>query len=578
MSKILSRLSLALALALLGVGLGNLREARAFPGERPNIVFILTDDLDLEAVTYMPNLRNLMVNQGTTFENFFVTHASCSPSRASILRGQYYHNHQVFTNTAPLGGFTRFRALGHENSTIATWLQAAGYRTVMLGKYLNLYPDNDLAYIPPGWNEWFGVLGKFGHYIDYSINENGLRVFYGDSAEDYETDVLSRKTAGFIRRHAGQSPFFVYLAPYAPHDRNTPIPPMPAPRHQNEFVSLKAPRRPSFNEEDVSDKPAWIRMLPPLSTDQMNRIDASYRDRLRSMLAVDDMIKSVVDTLAALQLLEETYIVFTSDNGFHFGEHRRLLNKTTAYEEALHLPLIVRGPGVPAGRTLKHFVANIDFAPTFAELGGAELPDFVDGRSFAPLLQENVPSADEWDRAVLIENAGLEDNGIPEYQAIRTRNYLYVEYPQTAEGELYDMRTDPFQSHNIYATASVELHAELAAKLDSLRDCVGGNCNVLAVLEQSAQAPPASLELRQNYPNPFNPATELVFSLHKDAKVSVQIHDLAGGLVANLFEGRLLAGSHRLVWRPNARLASGVYMAVLRANQAVQTKKMLLLR
>ena len=445
----------------------NLYSASETASDSPNIILILADDLDVGSIAFMPNLQALLTEQGMTFTNYFANVPLCCPSRASILRGQYAHNHQVLTNRAPDGGYEKFRDLGHETSTIAAWLQDAGYRTVLLGKYLNGYPDNDETYVPPGWDEWYGIVS--GLYFNYQLNENGQVVSYDSRPQNYETDVLTRKATDFIRRMAQIAPFFIYLVPNAPH-----APVTPAPRHQNEFTGVNAPRPLSFNESDVSDKPAWVQNLPPLTADDVAQIDEDYRNRLRSLLAVDDMIKIIVDTLEALHELDQTYIFFSSDNGFHQGDHRIPFGKNTAYEESIHLPLIVRGPGAPAGEARDHLASVVDLAPTFAELGGATFPGFVDGRSLTPLLNSPSPF-NSWRNSVLIEHWVNRDEGIPEFQALRSNSYLYVEY-DTNEREFYDLRNDPFELENLYPTADSALLAQFSSRLDSLRQCTGADC------------------------------------------------------------------------------------------------------
>lgn len=472
MKKIIRVAGVLLVVGVLGIG-----ETMTADGTsaRPNIILILTDDLDSGSLPYMPRLKALLADRGTTFTNFFVDVSLCCPSRASILRGQYAHNTQIFTNRPPDGGFERFRALGHENSTIATWLQAAGYRTVLLGKYLNGYPSGDApTYIPLGWDEWYGVIR--GHYFDYQINENGRVVSYGSNAEDYETDVLARKATDFIRRTAAVAPFFIYLAPFAPHGPATP-----AARHQNAFAEVAAPRPPSFNEQDVSDKPRWLRDQPLLTPNQIAQIDELYRKRLQSLLAVDEMIATLIESLQSSGALENTYIFFTSDNGFHLGEHRLPQGKNTAYEEDIHVPLVVRGPNVPAGRALDHLTGNIDLAPTFAELAGAPRPDFVDGRSLAPLLGSNPPRTEAWRQAFLLElgspsQARRRRTARPACQAVRTKDYLYVEYVSTGERELYNLHDDPYELRSLYVTADRSLLSALSSRLARLRECVGSSC------------------------------------------------------------------------------------------------------
>lgn len=545
-------------------------DPRQGPDDRPNIIFILADDLDARSIAFMPNLEALIREQGTSFTNYFVNVSLCCPSRSSILRGQYAHNHQVLTNRSPNGGYKRFRDLGHESSTVAVWLQAAGYRTALIGKYLNGYPDNDPTHVPPGWDEWDAVFN--GHYISYEINENGRVVAYGTAEEEYETDVLSRKATAFIRQSAGGPPFFIYLAPYAPHS-----PSRPARRHRDTFPGVTAPQPPSFNEADVSDKPAWVQALPLFGNSDIVDINARYRERLQSMLAVDEMIKSLIDTLAATHELDSTYIFFSSDNGYHIGEHRRKLTKNSAYDPDIHVPLIVRGPGVPLAQEVNELAINIDLAPTFAELAGATTPDFLDGRSLVPLLH-NDPLPPGWPQAFIVEHwTNPSDNdSIPTFQAVRTNDYLYVEYI-TGERELYDRRADPDELQNLYDTADPALIAAQAATLDALRDCAGTNCLITAVDENPKQHMPADFALLQNSPNPFNPRSLLRFALPHNAQVTLKIFDILGREVKTLIDGELSAGEHRVVFDA-AGLPAGVYFYQIKTPSFSKTRRALLVK
>jgi len=357
--------------------------ATATAAPRPNIVFVLTDDMALRDLTVMPKLNALVAARGTTFSSYFVTDSLCCPSRSSILRGQFVHDHHTLGNQPPDGGFQKFHAAGNEKSTVATWLKAAGYRTALMGKYLNGYPSTVAQnYVPPGWDEWDSPSrGGYGEF-NYLLNENGRLVQHGSAPADYLVDVMARKSVAFIDGAvAAKQPFFLYLATFAPHQPATP-----APRHANLFPNATAPRDASFDEADVSDKPAFIRALARLRPRQIANIDNLYRKRIQSLQSVDEMIETIVRELQRLGALDNTYIVFTSDNGFHLGNHRMPMGKQTAYETDIHVPLLVRGPGVAAGATRDELVVETDLAPTFAAWAGAAAPAFVDGRSLAPLL------------------------------------------------------------------------------------------------------------------------------------------------------------------------------------------------
>ena len=452
---------------------------------RPNIVLIVTDDEDVALHEFMPKTKALLHDRGTTFDNFFVSYSFCCPSRASILRGQYAHNTHIVGNEQPWGGFEKFRHLGLEESTVATWLHDAGYHTAMIGKYLNRYvPERDG--VPPGWDGWY-VGGNAHPSYNYTLNENGLMAAYGDQPEDYLNDVLTAKAVEVIRNaSAAAQPFFVYVLPYTPHS-----PSVAAPRHEGMFADAKLPRTPGFDEADVSDKPAFIRMIPPLEEEQIGHLEREYQRRLRSLQAIDDMVTSIVEALQTAEVLENTFVIYSSDNGFHMGAHRLPAGKDFPYEEDIRVPAVVRGPGVPAGHRIEAMVLNSDFAPTFAQIAGIEPPEFVDGRSFLPLFAN---AEQPWRESFLIERRQFENQylqlaerlGMPteeldrsaQFDAVRTTGWTYVEYG-TGERELYDLARDPDQLENVIATADPALVAALAARLTELRTCAAAECRRL---------------------------------------------------------------------------------------------------
>lgn len=460
--------------------------------QRPNIVLILTDDQDLGSLAYMPKTRSLLARQGMTFSRHFVPLSLCCPSRATILTGLYPHNHEVYTNFPPDGGFERFAELGHETKTLATALHAAGYRTALIGKYLNGYPGQEAKeYVPPGWDEWASPVkgAPYGGY-GYTLNENGRLVQYGGTAGDYMTDVLAGKATAFVRNAAGRGqPFFLHLSTYAPHKPATV-----AKRHQGLLPELKAPRPPSFNEADVKDKPAAIRRLPRLDAQQIAVIDALYRKQMLSLQAVDEAVAALVQALQETGQLADTYIFFTSDNGFHMGHHRLEPGKYTPYEPDVHVPLLVRGPGVPAGATAAALTSSVDLAPTLAELAGTALPFAVDGRSLVPLLRGQTPAA--WRRMVLLEQfefppappksgdrtlepPDLQDEkaaaGYPALRGVRTADFKFVEYG-TGEREVYDLRSDPDELANLRKRVSRQWLTAVAKLTQDLAVCAGESC------------------------------------------------------------------------------------------------------
>jgi arylsulfatase A-like enzyme len=485
----------------------------------PNIVFILTDDLDAVEWKQFPQIKKLLVDQGVSFDQYFATDSLCCPSRSSIFLGELVHNHHVEGNAPPEGGWQKYVQQGHENDDLATWLHSGGYTTGIMGKYLNGYGSGGSAnqtHIPPGWDEWDVPINDLSYTeYNYTLNENGKLVKYGHTAKDYLVDVISGMGDTFITKAAvGSKPFFLEMAVQVPHQPATP-----APRYANAFPGVTAPRGPAFNEKDVSDKPGYIQKRPLLGPTEITRIDDLYRKRLQSMLAVDDLVANVVKTLTATGQLGNTEIVFSSDNGFHLGEHRLPPGKQTAYETDIRLPLVIRGPGVPAGQTRDQLTSNIDLAPTFLAWAGVMTPKTVDGRSLVPLLAAKPPA---WGRqAVLVEHytsatTDLNDPdadlatinttdvtptavptaapkgkkaasakaspnplvvNIPAYAAIRTADYTYVEYV-TGEKELYDLKTDPNELNNLIKTADPTLLKQLSSYLATYKQCAGSTCRV----------------------------------------------------------------------------------------------------
>jgi len=460
--------------------------------DRPNIIFVLTDDLDYASTFKMPEIRSRLIEEGISLEDAFVSHPICCPSRATLLTGLYDHNHGVKGNAPPEGGFQTFVSEGHEENSIAVGLQESGYRTAFFGKYLNGYPAGDPTHVPPGWNEWYGKLDEQKLY-DYRINENGEEVSYGSEEEVFFTDVLSGQSTDFVSRAAPEDqPFFAYVAPTAPHGPATA-----AERHKGAFADEKASRPPSFDEEDVSDKPSPIKNAERITEEEASNIDDYYRQRLKSMLAVDEMVGALLEELKAAGELDNTYIFFTSDNGWFQGEHRIQSTKNRPYEESARVPLFVRGPGIPAGTNTDKLALNTDLAPTFAELAGASFA--ADGRSLAPLLRGEEPAS--WRSSVLLEKLPQKGNGeegsgkakgkegetvpgsvpksgpgqSPDFQAVRTETHKYVEY-DNGDVELYDLQSDPYELENLYKSVDPALLEELKARLEALRDCSEEGC------------------------------------------------------------------------------------------------------
>jgi len=438
---------------------------------RPNVVVVMSDDQTVESLRVMTNVRTLLQAQGTTFSTNFASYPLCCPSRSTFLTGQYAHNHGVLSNMAPTGGYTK---LDHTN-TLPVWLQRAGYHTVHIGKYLNGYRQGVTPDLPPGWSEWYGSYDPSTYsFYGYTLNENGKPVTYGNDPASYQADVYTAKAVDAVRRLAPKAqPFFLsvaYLAPHAGGPREADDPrgmgtPVPAPRHKDRFASEPLPTPPSFNEADVSDKPARIANRPLLGPQRIAAVTENYRQRLESLLAVDEGLAAIVGALRVSGELERTLIVFTSDNGFFHGEHRVPSGKVLVYEPSVRVPLVLRGPGVPRGRVDSRLVANVDLAPTILGAADAKAGRKLDGRSLLVLLAKQNEGRK---RDILLETQ--------EYAAIRTPRYVWVEYT-TGERELYDLQRDSDQLESRHADPSyAAIRAELARRLARLRRCAGSAC------------------------------------------------------------------------------------------------------
>jgi N-acetylglucosamine-6-sulfatase len=422
----------------------------------PNIVLLLTDDQRSDTLGYMPNVNRLLAKQGVTFNRGYVVNPVCCPSRASILTGNYSHTTKVYTNHPgrPFGGFPAF----DDSSTIATWLRAGGYRTGLFGKYLNGYGNR---YVPPGWDRWFATYGG-GAYFDYTAVSDGVEKSYGSEASDYGTTVLRREAVSFIRTTDSTQPLFMMWATHGPHDPATP-----QGRDKKAFSSLPTWRPRNYDEANVSDKPAHIRSHPTIDRRTRREIDSFRLHQIRALQSVDRAIAEIVDALDDTGRLENTLIVFTSDNGILWGEHR-LDGKGEVYEEAISVPYIVRfDPLVERARTDDHLVLNIDLAPTFAAVADVDAPT-TEGRNLLDLLD---PNSTTWRDAFLIEHLGKEGGmNAPSFCAVHTERYVLARY-STGEEELYDLVRDPHQMENVAGSARYDdQRGSLRGRLRTLCD------------------------------------------------------------------------------------------------------------
>jgi N-acetylglucosamine-6-sulfatase len=550
--------SLALLVVVLLVAAGR-APAAVESRPRPSFVVIQTDDQTLEQLyasftpisglttQAMPNTLALIAERGATFSRYYTPYSLCAPSRSSLLTGRYAHNNGVRGNVPPSGGNTGFEIRRANTRNIATWLQADGYRTIHVGKYLNSYGDppySDPTYVPPGWTDWNSVVhSDTDHYFyGYELNNNGqIDGPYGESGNAetreygerddfgcptaplngkpcyYQTDVLSQLAADDIWTTPPEQPFYLQLDYTAPHgDFRRPAGPEPPVRYYETFDGAPFPHNSSegFNEGNVNDKPHFIRAAPFLSETEKRIYRVYYDKALASLRAIDDGVKRIIDTIGAMHRLRNTYIIFTSDNGFFYGEHRLTGGKFLAYEPSTHLPLLIRGPGIRPGTTSGQLVSTIDIAPTILELAGLERDKSIDGTSFYPfahdpelrtrrplLFESFVESSDVEEHggalpvakparasAARARRSGHGQSGESakatasivappkNYRGIRLGPYKYIEWPD-GEKELYNITKDPNELNNRVRTPNLfPIRNFLHRELERLESCRARTC------------------------------------------------------------------------------------------------------
>ncbi len=470
--RLVSWLPLTLLAALAGIV-----PAAGAATARPNVVVIETDDQTVADLASMPHTRRLIGGAGATFANAVVSLSQCCPSRATFLTGRYAHNHGVLTTQPPFGGFPAF----DDAESLAVWLRRAGYATALVGKYLNGYGRDDPTYVPPGWSDWHALLGPSTYrFTGFRLNDDGrVRAFPGS----YQSDVLAARSERFVRRAAAaHRPFFLwttYVAPHigSPHDLR--LPPgartaVPSPLFADALLGVRMPRSPAFDEADVSDKPADIRRRRPLRPREEALLEAIWRKRQQALQSVDWDVLRMVRTLRRAGVLDDTLLIFTSDNGFLLGEHRVRESKVLPYEPSIRVPLLLRGPGIPRGVTRDQLVWNGDLAPTILAATGARAAWPTDGRSLWPFLRDGAARSD---RAVLLEGPPHgRRSSAPRFTGLRTRGHLYVEH-LGGEIELYDLRRDPFELDNLAGRPeAAALQTRLSRRLARLRHCAGAAC------------------------------------------------------------------------------------------------------
>ncbi|HST69532.1 MAG TPA: sulfatase [Solirubrobacterales bacterium] len=548
---------LALLASLVFATLPSTGAAQQAAKPKPSFVVIQVDDATIDQlyatfspggipIQAMPYTLSLIAGKGITFNRYYVPYPLCCPARVSLLTGRYAHNHNVKGNVPPNGGFTGFKARQAYSHNLAPWLQQAGYRTVHIGKFLNGYGDEPFDEgkdVPPGWSAWHSVLRADTHhyFYGYTLNNNGVlsdpigdpgswdtreygeRDDFGCPAAPlngkpclYQTDIFNRIAWEEISGTSPEQPFYLQVDYTSPHgDFRRPAGPEPATRHYNLFAGAPYPhgRSEGFNEGNVNDKPRFIREAPFLSFQEIRTYRVYYQKALESLRSVDEGVKLIHDTLGSLGRLRNTYIIFTSDNGFFFGEHRLTGGKFIAYEPATHLPLLMRGPGIAPGTATGELVSQVDIAPTILELAGASPDKSIDGRSLVPFMRD---PALRTRRPLLfesfVETNDVEANGQPgaapvepepgpaarpstakrngasasivappkDYVGIRLGPYKYIEWP-SREKELYDINKDPHELNNLIRVRNLSpIRAFLHAQLVRLVDCKGRGCQEVA--------------------------------------------------------------------------------------------------
>jgi arylsulfatase A-like enzyme len=492
--------ALLLAAALLApASVAPAQEPEPAEGARgPNVVVLMTDDQAATDMTPLRRTRRLIGNAGVTFTRSFVSYPVCCPSRATFLTGQYAHNNGVRCLYPKCGG--GYEAL-RQREYLPVWLERAGYVTAHMGKFLNGYGRDRPADIPKGWTEWYGLVDHSTYRMwGYTIFENGTSRTYGNVLREvprlYQTDVLARKAVDFIRRRGpDDAPFFLSVAFLAPHhesgytQRLTGQLVRPAPRHRGRFANAALRRPPSYNEQDVSDKPWFLgRWNHPLTPVRDAAIVTRMRQRWESLLAVDEAVADIMAALERVGELDDTYVIFTSDNGYMQGEHRVPLGKMLPYDPSTQVPLLIRGPGLPRGRRTRALVGNVDLAPTILDATPARTSRQLDGQSFLPfarnvhrrslrpLLHETVGNGARGRSNTREGGAKGQQPRVPAWRAVRTTRWLYVDY-KGGHRELYDLKRDPAQLRSLAADPRLRVRLRTLRRiLGDLTRCRGREC------------------------------------------------------------------------------------------------------
>jgi N-acetylglucosamine-6-sulfatase len=496
---------------------------------KPNIIMFTTDDQTVRDLAAMPKTQALIGAQGANFLHAYVSMSLCCPSRITVQTGEYAHNHHVMGNTPPQGGYGVF----NDKNDLPVWLQQAGYRTIHIGKMPNGFgTETNETYVPPGWGPFNGGAGRGefyafikppSAYTDFALDQNGVLKQY--TPDDYQTTVYGDLAVDRINQHFANhasDPLYMQVQFFAPHDPATP-----ETKYQNAFATAPLPIDASFNEKNVKDKPGWIRKISRFGPGLIAKIQTRYQHRLETLLSVDDQIERIVNDLSAKGELANTYLIFTSDNGFMQGQHRLHQGKFAPYEPSIQVPLLIRGPGIPAGSQPRALVWNGDITATILKIAGAQPGLKQDGRSLLPyatdpnlrstrpiLIETGPPGATnepgtpvsaavahgvrfstyvknlDQDRTAQIARAIV----APRYRAIRTGRYLLVKYSDGSR-ELYDLKRDPLELQSKYKDSRYfPVRKYLLKKLKGLVLCAGEDCS------RDIKKPPKPLAKKKKHP------------------------------------------------------------------------------
>ncbi|KAI1095111.1 arylsulfatase [Rostrohypoxylon terebratum] len=473
---------------------------------KPNIVLIFPDDQDfrLGSTEHMPILQKELVQKGTQFMNHYATIALCCPSRASLLRGQAAHNTNITNVDSPGGNYAKFMVSKENDDYLPHWLVAAGYNAEYIGKFMNGYTRALYMNPPKGWTHTDMLVDPFTYlYNNVVMSQNGETPIHYKGF--HQLDVIRVKALDRLDYLAGQNkPFYLTIAPATPHVEAIDGLPTPQTRHKGSADGLQVPRGGNWNasQESQDQKPSWLKELNYLNAAQAERIDNHYRARVATLQGVDEIIQDVVDRLDKLGILNNTYIIYTSDNGYHLGNHRVAAGKSLPYREDTNMPLIIRGPGIKADATSYAPSVHYDFPPTFLEIAGVkseDLPPFLDGQSRLANWQnpdavletcplngtQEVINVEFWGGGNLENPLQLKpsDIGNNSYKTLRItgpeKGYLYSKWC-TNEEELYDTTADPYELTNLAADPQDESTKQLLNRLNALllatKSCADATC------------------------------------------------------------------------------------------------------